>query len=351
MGNRLTTMHYSTMASQDARGDSVRFQAILIERDGAGNIQPNYTKLREAQLPPAAVQVQIQYSSLNYKDALAITGKAPVVRRYPMVPGIDFAGIVVRSDAPDWQPGDPVLLNGWGAGETHWGGLAQRAQVPGDWLLPMPPKLNARQAMLLGTAGYTAMLCILALEDQGIAPDAGEILVTGASGGVGSIAVALLSRLGYAVIAATGRPQHADYLRGLGAKHLLDRASLAAPGKPLEKARWIGAIDTLGSHTLANVCAGTRYGGAVAACGLAQGMDFPATVAPFILRGIRLLGIDSVRAPQALRKRAWERLADLLTPRCIETIGNTIALQAVIPAAARLLAGQVRGRLAVDVNA
>ncbi len=344
-------MDYSTMAAQEIRAGSARFQAILIERNAAGQVRPKWTRLQESQLPKAAVQVRIQYSSLNYKDALAITGKAPVVRRYPMVPGIDFAGVVVHSDAPDWQPGDRVLLNGWGAGETHWGGLAQRAQVPGDWLLALPPQLDARQAMLLGTAGYTAMLCILALEDQGIAPGSGEILVTGASGGVGSIAVALLSRLGYAVIAATGRPQHADYLRGLGAKHLLDRAQLAAPGKPLAKARWIGAIDTLGSHTLANVCAGTRYGGAVAACGLAQGMEFPATVAPFILRGIRLLGIDSVRAPQALRKRAWERLADTLTPQCLETIGQTIDLPAVIPAASRLLAGQVRGRLAVDVNA
>lgn len=325
------------------------FRAILIDKDDTGyraSLQP----LDEARLPEGDVRVRVSHSTLNYKDALAITGKAPVVRQFPMVPGIDLAGVVEESRHPDYQPGDAVLLNGWGVGETHWGGLAERASLKGDWLIPLPQGFSAAEAMAVGTAGYTAMLSVLALERHGVTPDRGEVLVTGANGGVGSFAIALLARLGYRVLAATGRPEEADYLEGLGAAEIVERASLAEPGRPLGRERWAGAIDSLGSHTLANVCAGTRYGGTVAACGLAQGMEFPATVAPFILRGVTLAGIDSVMRPRADRLEAWQRLARDLDKGLLAAMTREIGLEEAIATAGELLAGRVRGRLVVDVN-
>lgn len=325
------------------------FKGILINKDEAG-YRAALHDIDEAQLPEGDVTVRIAWSTLNYKDGLAITGKSPVVRKFPMVPGIDFAGTVVASSHPDWKPDDAVILNGWGVGETHWGGLAQMARVKGDWLVPLPATLSPRQAMAIGTAGYTAMLCVLALEKHGITPSDGEILVTGANGGVGSVAVAILARLGYRVIASTGRPAEADHLKRLGAAEVIDRAELATPGKPLGKERWAGVVDAVGSHTLANACATTRYRGAVAACGLAQGMDFPSSVAPFILRGVTLYGIDSVMAPQALRREAWSRLARDLDPAKLDAITTEIALGDAVATATNLLAGQVRGRVVVDVN-
>jgi acrylyl-CoA reductase (NADPH) len=267
-----------------------------------------------------------------------------------MVPGIDFAGTVTSSRHPDWQAGDPVVLNGWGVGETHWGGLAQQARVRGDWLVPLPAAFTARQAMAIGTAGYTAMLCVLALERHGLVPGSGDILVTGANGGVGSVAIALLARLGYTVVASTGRPEEAAYLKELGASSIIDRNELSAPGKPLGKERWAGVVDSVGSHTLANACAGTQYRGAVAACGLAQGMDFPSSVAPFILRGVTLYGIDSVMAPLPVRRQAWERLARDLDPALLEAIVHEIGLGDAIATASELLQGKLRGRVVVDVN-
>jgi len=266
----------------------------------------------------------VSHSTLNYKDGLAITGRSPVVRQFPMVPGIDLAGTVEASEHPDWTPGDAVVLNGWGVGETHWGGLAQRARLKGDWLVPLPAAFTPAQAMAIGTAGYTAMLCVMALERHGVRPEQGEVLVTGAAGGVGSVAVALLSRLGYTVAAVTGRPHEADYLRELGASTVLDRAEFASPGKPLAKERWAGAVDTVGSHTLANVCAQMRYRGTVAACGLAGGMDLPATVAPFILRGVTLAGVDSVMCPREDRLAAWTRLARDLDPALLARMTREI---------------------------
>jgi acrylyl-CoA reductase (NADPH) len=325
------------------------FDALLIEKDEEG-YRTRATKLDEADLPEGDVLVAVDYSTLNYKDALAITGKGPVVRRFPLVPGIDFAGKVESSDHPDFAPGDPVVLNGWGVGEKHWGGLAQRARVSGDWLIPLPQEFNSRQAMAIGTAGYTAMLCVLALERHGITPETGEVLVTGASGGVGGIAVALLAKLGYRVIASTGRPQESDYLSELGATEIIDRNELSGPGKPLASERWAGAIDTVGSHTLANVCAGTRYNGAVAACGLAQGMDLPATVAPFILRGVTLIGVESVMCAKERRMEAWQRLAQDLDVAKLELITREIPLGEAMDVAGEILAGKVRGRLVVDVN-
>ena len=281
-----------------------KYQALLIEKDGAG-YRASIQSLDEDNLPEGDVTVRVDYSTLNFKDGLAITGKAPVVRKFPLVAGIDFAGTVESSSHAAWQAGDKVVLNGWGVGETHSGGLAQRARVKGDWLVALPAALSTRQAMAIGTAGYTAMLCVMALQGHGIRPGDGDILVTGANGGVGGVAIALLGKLGYRVIASTGRLNEADALKALGAAEVIARAELSAPGKPLAKERWVGAVDTVGSHTLANVCAGTRYRGAVAACGLAQGLDFPASVAPFILRGVTLYGIDSVMAPKALREQAW----------------------------------------------
>ncbi len=325
------------------------FNAILIEKDSKG-YRAQLTALADEQLPEGNVTVQVDYSTLNYKDALAITGKGPIVREFPMVPGIDLAGSVVHSQHMAFKVGDKVVLNGWGVGEKHWGGLAQKARLNADWLIPLPAKFSNRQAMIIGTAGYTAMLSIIALERNGVKPEQGAILVTGANGGVGSFAVSLLARLGYRVIAATGRSAEADYLKALGASEIIDRATLAEPGRPLEKERWCGAIDSVGSHTLANVCAGTHSGGTVAACGLAQGMDFPATVAPFILRGVTLAGINSVTRPKVDRIEAWSRLAELLDAEHLERIGHEISLTQAIPTASALIAGQVRGRVIVDVN-
>ncbi|AXY43024.1 MDR family oxidoreductase [Halomonas sp. JS92-SW72] len=324
------------------------FKAIVIEKqDDAQRV--TIQSLDESRLPEGDVTVRVECSTLNYKDALAITGKGPVVRQFPMVPGIDLAGTVEASSADEFKPGDSVLLNGWGVGETHWGGLAEKARLRSDWLIPLPSAFTASQAMAIGTAGYTAMLAVMALERQGLEPDHGEVLVTGASGGVGSYAIALLARLGYRVIAATGRPEEEAYLKGLGAQAILDRSELAEPGRPLGKERWAGAIDSVGSHTLANVLAGTRYGGCVAACGLAQGMDLPATVAPFILRGVTLAGIDSVMRPRADRLEAWRRLGELLAPAQLDTITRTIGLDEAIDTAEALLAGRVRGRVVVSM--
>ncbi len=327
------------------------FKALLLTKTEAPAPRVAITELDEAQLPAGDVLVQVSHSTLNYKDALAITGKAPVVRSWPMVPGIDFAGAVLESSDPRYRPGDAVLLNGWGVGESHWGGLAQKARVKAEWLLPLPAGLTAAQAMAIGTAGYTAMLCVMALQRNGLLPALGPVLVTGANGGVGSIAIALLARLGFEVHASTGRLAEAEHLKALGATDIIDRATLNAPGKPLQKERWAGAVDSVGSHTLANVCAGIRYGGVVAACGLAQGMDFPSTVAPFILRGVTLAGVDSVMAPHARRAEAWQRLARELPAELLSRNTETIALADAASVAARLLAGQVRGRVVVDVMA
>jgi len=325
------------------------FKAILIDKNDQGQ-QVRLTDIDPSALPEGDVTVEVAFSTLNYKDGLAITGKSPVVRKFPMVPGIDLAGTVVDSQHPDVAVGSAVVLNGWGVGETHWGGLAQRARLRGDWLVPLPAAFSPEQAMAIGTAGYTAMLCVMALERHGVTPDQGEVLVTGAAGGVGSVAVALLSRLGFRVVAVTGRAHEADYLRALGAVEVLDRAVLASPGKPLAKERWAGAVDTVGSHTLANVCASMRYRGTVAACGLAGGMDLPATVAPFILRGVTLAGIDSVMCPRAERLQAWSRLATDLDPTLLASMTRTIGLGEAIDTARALIDGQVRGRVVVDVN-
>ncbi|OAA18995.1 putative quinone oxidoreductase, YhdH/YhfP family [Frankia sp. EI5c] len=325
------------------------FSAILIEKGDSGQTVGR-TTLDESALPEGDVTVEVEYSTLNYKDGLAITGKSPVVRKFPMVPGIDLVGVVSESSHADWKSGDRVVLNGWGVGETHWGGFAQRARLKGDWLVPLPSAFTPRQSMAIGTAGYTASLCVDALVKFGVRPEQGEVLVTGATGGVGSVAVALLTKAGFKVAAATGKASEADYLKELGAVTVLDRAELSEKGKPMQKERWAGVVDSVGSFTLANATAQTRYGGAVAACGLAQGMDFPASVAPFILRGVSLLGIDSVMAPAAPRLAAWARLASDLDPAALELIAEEIALGDVIDAAERLLAGKVRGRIVVDVN-
>lgn len=325
-------------------------RAILIDKDEAG-YRAALREVDAALLPAGDVLVRVECSTLNYKDCLAITGKGPVVRKFPMVPGIDLAGTVVESAHPAFKAGDRVLLNGFGVGETHWGGHAELARLDGDWLLPLPEAFSAHEAMAIGTAGYTAMLCVLALEDGGVAPGSGEILVTGAAGGVGSVAVALLSGLGYQVIASSGRlADEGGYLQELGAAGVIARDELSAPGKPLQKERWAGVIDVAGSHTLANACAQTNYGGTVAACGLAQGMDFPATVAPFILRGVSLRGIDSVYCPLARRRTAWARLARDLDKAKLAVMTREINLDEVISAAHEQLAGHVRGRLVVRVG-
>ncbi len=326
------------------------FKGIVIEKDADG-YRASVSELDEGRLPAGDVTVQVEYSTLNYKDGLAITGKGPVVRSFPMVPGIDFAGVVQQSDHPDFKTGDRVVLNGWGVGETHWGGLAQRARVKGDWLIPLPQRFGSKQAMAIGTAGYTAMLCVMALERHGLKAAQGPVLVTGANGGVGSFAIALLAGLGHHVVASTGRPEESEYLRRLGAAEVIDRKELSEPGKPLQKERWSAAVDSVGSHTLANVCAQLRYGGAVAACGLAQGLDLPASVAPFILRGVNLLGIDSVMRPKADRLAAWDRLAQDLRGPILEDIAAEIALSEAIDAADRLMRGKIRGRVIVNPNA
>jgi acrylyl-CoA reductase (NADPH) len=327
------------------------FKALWLEKDEAG-FRASIAELEESRLPvvpEGGVLVRPHYSTLNYKDGLALTNRSPVVRLWPMVPGIDGAGEVLQSDHPDWKAGDAFILNGFGVGETHWGCLAQRARLKGEWLVPLPSGLSPRRAMAIGTAGYTAMLCVMALERHGLKPGDGEVLVTGATGGVGSVAVLLLSRLGYRVVAVTGKAAQADYLTRLGAQAVMDRSELAAPGKPLQKERWAGVVDAVGSHTLANACAQVRYGGAVAACGLAQGHDLPVTVMPFILRGVSLLGVDSVMAPQALRRQAWARLARDLDLAALDGLTTEIDLSDALDGARRLMAGEVVGRLVVRI--
>jgi acrylyl-CoA reductase (NADPH) len=326
------------------------FKGILIEKDDTG-YRASVKSIDEAGLPEGDVTVKVSHSTLNYKDGLAITGRGPVVRKFPLVPGIDLVGTVEESSNPGFKVGDKVVLNGWGVGESHWGGLAQKARLKGDWLVPLPEAFTPQQAMAIGTAGYTAMLCVMALERHGVTPDKGEILVTGAAGGVGSVAVAILSKLGYTVVGVTGRPEERDYIMGLGASDVLERSAFSTPGKPLGRERWAGAVDVVGSHTLANVCATTRYGGVVTACGLAGGMDLPASVAPFILRGVTLAGVDSVMAPRALRLQAWQRLSVDLDLTKLGQIADEIGLSEVIGMATKLLDGQVRGRVIVDVNA
>lgn len=298
-------------------------------------------------LPEGDVEIEVEYSSLNYKDGLAITNSAPVVRQWPMVPGIDGAGTVRESTHALWKVGDRIILNGWGVGESHKGCLAQRARLKGDWLVRLPASLTARNAMVIGTAGYTAMLCTMAVQEHGVSPGDGDVLVTGATGGVGSIAVLLLASLGYRVWAATGKVNETEYLRQLGAQSVVDRAELSGPGKPLQKERWSAVVDCVGSHTLANACAQTRYGGVVAACGMAQGIDLPATVMPFILRGVTLRGIDSVMAPLPLRERAWDRLAQELPAKRLDAIVTEVPLSGAVDAAHRLMHGQVSGRVVV----
>jgi acrylyl-CoA reductase (NADPH) len=325
------------------------YQALQIHKDDAG-YRCTLQTLDDSALPEGDVTVQVDFSTLNYKDGLAITGKSPVVRKFPLTPGIDLSGTVTDSQHPLFKVGDQVVLNGWGVGESHSGGLAQKARLKGDWLVKLPNAFTPRQAMAIGTAGYTAMLCVMALQKHGVTPASGDILVTGAGGGVGSVAIALLAKLGYRVVASTGRMQEADYLRQLGAADVMDRAELSAPGKPLAKERWAGVVDTVGSHTLANACASTKYGGVVTACGLAQGMDFPSSVAPFILRGVTLAGIDSVMAPRALREAAWARLAQDLDTAQLERMTREVGLADAIGLGAEILAGQVRGRVVVNVN-
>jgi acrylyl-CoA reductase (NADPH) len=325
------------------------FKAIVINKDDKG-YRAELEQLEESALPAGDVRVRVLYSTLNYKDGLAITGKGPVVRSFPMVPGIDFAGEVLESTSPDFKVGDSVLLNGWGVGEGHWGGLAQQARVKADWLIPLPKGFTAKQALAIGTAGYTAMLCVMALQKHGLKPADGEVLVTGAAGGVGSFAIALLSKLGFTVVASSGRPQEAEYLKSLGAAEVIDRTSLSEPGKPLARERWAAVVDSVGSHTLVNACAATKSEGAVAACGLAQGMDFPASVAPFILRGVTLYGINSVTVPKAKRIAAYEQLSVLVDPKTLDAISHEISLGEVIQYADTLMKGAVRGRVIVDVN-
>jgi len=326
------------------------FKALVIDKDDAG-YRASVKDVDDSALPLGDVTVRIDYSTINYKDGLAITGKAPVVRKFPLHAGIDFAGTVEDSSDPRFKPGDAVLLNGWGVGETHSGGLAQKARVKGDWLVALPAGLTARQAMAIGTAGYTAMLCVMALDAHGVKPGSGDVLVTGANGGVGSVAITLLAKMGHRVVASTGRLGETDFLKSLGAAEVISRDELSAPGKPLGKERWAGVVDSVGSHTLANACATTKYGGAVAACGLAQGMDLPGSVAPFILRGVTLYGIDSVMAPLAKRQAAWARLAKDLDLAKLESLTQEIGLAAAVQAGSDILAGKVRGRLVVNVNA
>ena len=328
---------------------SERFKAILISRDEEKRQSVAVTELTEADLMDGDVTVAVEASTVNYKDGLAITGRSPVVRRFPLVPGIDFAGTVVSSSNPDWKKGDKVILNGWGTGETHHGAYAGRSRVKGEWLVPLPEGMSVFDAMAVGTAGYTAMLSIMALERQGITPARGPLVVTGAAGGVGSVAIAILAKLGYHVIASTGRTSEEAYLKGLGATEVISREELSGPAKPLAKERWAGGVDAVGSHTLANVLSMTSYGGAVAACGLAQGMDLPTSVAPFILRGISLLGIDSVMAPKARRLEAWKRISTDLDLGKLAAISTRIGFDGIIGAAESILDGKIRGRVVIDM--
>jgi acrylyl-CoA reductase (NADPH) len=324
------------------------FKAIVVEK-GEGGQKAGLADFDEANLMDGDVTVRVEWSTVNYKDGLALTGKAPVIRRFPMIPGIDFAGTVESSSHPQWKPGDRVILNGWGAGETHLGGYAEKARVKGDWLVGLPARNSARGAMAIGTAGYTAMLAVMALERQGVAPRHGPVIVTGAAGGVGSVAVTLLAKLGFAVVASTGRPAEADYLKSLGAREIIERKELAGASKPLGPERWAGGIDTVGSTTLASVLSMTRYGGAIAACGLAGGMDLPATVAPFILRGVSLIGIDSVMRPLERRREAWKRLASDIDAGKLATMTSEIDLAGVMDAGRRIVEGAVRGRIIVKI--
>jgi acrylyl-CoA reductase (NADPH) len=326
-----------------------KFKAIVVEKADKGQTV-SLTEFDEAGLMEGDVTVQVGWSTINYKDGLAITGKAPVVRRFPMIPGIDFAGEVEASSHPNWKPGDQVILNGWGTGETHLGGYAEKACVKGQWLVRLPATMSPREAMAIGTAGYTAMLAVMALERHGLKPAHGPVVVTGAAGGVGSVAIALLAKLGFQVTASTGRREEADYLKGLGATEIIDRNELSAPGKPLAKERFAGGIDSVGSTTLANVLSMTKYGGAVAACGLAGGMDLPGSVAPFILRGVSLLGIDSVMCPLSIRDQAWRRLESGLDRGKLEGMTREIGLAEVIPVAGTILEGRVRGRIVVKIR-
>jgi acrylyl-CoA reductase (NADPH) len=328
---------------------SDRFKAVLIRKDGEAQ-KAELTELSRDELMDGDVTVAVSHSTVNYKDGLVLSGRSPVVRRFPMIPGIDLAGTVESSSHSEFKPGDKVLLNGFGLSETHYGGHAQMARVKGDWLVPLPKAFSESEAMAIGTAGYTAMLCILALEDAGVTPAKGPVLVTGAAGGVGSVAVALLAKLGYQVIASTGRPEEAGYLKQLGAAEIIPRSELSGDPKPLAKERWAGAVDSVGSKTLANVLACTKYGGAVAACGLAQGMDLPGSVAPFILRGVSLLGIESVYMPKPRRLVAWQRLARDLDKEKLTQMTKTIGLKDVFQAGEDILAGRVRGRLVVDLH-
>jgi len=324
-------------------------KAILLTREG-DRFQARVAELGDNDLPEGDVTLEVTHSTVNYKDALALTDKSPIVRKWPMVAGIDGAGVVLASAHPSWKPGDRAILNGWGVGESHWGCLAQKARLKGDWLVRLPEGMTTREAMAIGTAGYTAMLCVMALERLGLVPGRGDVLVTGATGGVGSIAVALLAGLGYRVVASTGKVAEKAYLASLGAAEVVDRAALAQPGKPLQKERWAAVVDSVGSHTLANACAQTMAEGAVAACGLAQGMDFPATVAPFILRGVTLAGVNSVTAPMDRRLEAWRRLAKELDRGKLASTITDIGLADAIAKAPDVIAGKVRGRLVVDVN-
>jgi acrylyl-CoA reductase (NADPH) len=324
------------------------FKGILIEKDDQG-YRAAIKEIDESVLPEGDVTIKVSHSTLNYKDALAITGKGPVVRNFPMIPGIDLVGIVEESSNSKFKIGDSVLLNGYGVGEVHCGGLAEKARLKSDWLIPLPKGFTPHQAMAIGTAGYTAMLCVIALEKHGITPDKGEVLVTGANGGVGSFAIAILAKLGFHVVASTGRMDQAEYLKKLGAKEIIDRATLSEAGRPLAKERWAAAIDTVGSHTLANICATLKYGGVVAACGLAQGMDLPTTVIPFILRGITLAGIDSVMRPIEDRIEAWQRLATIADSSMLDEISKDISLDEVITTANALMSGTVRGRVEVTL--
>lgn len=329
------------------------FKAIYLTKNNEGLTEAKIENLDESALPvfdSGGVLVKIDFSTINYKDGLAITGKSPVVRKFPMVPGIDLSGTVIDSSHSEWKKGDEVILNGWGVGESHWGGLSQLARVSGDWLIRKPASLSSREAMSIGTAGYTAMLSVLALQKYEVTPVSGEILVTGASGGVGSFAVAILSELGFTVVASTGKLEEKDFLIDLGATDIIDRKTISDPGKPLQKERWAGVIDTVGSTTLANACASTKYGGVVTACGLAQGMDLPLTVAPFILRSVKLIGIDSVMANRKLREDAWHKLSKMLALSKINQIVKTVSLEEAINVGHEILAGKIRGRVLVDVN-
>jgi acrylyl-CoA reductase (NADPH) len=325
------------------------FKAIRIDKADKGQTVA-LVDFDDNDLMDGDVTVRVEWSTINYKDGLALSGKAPVVRRFPMIPGIDLAGTVEASANPDWKPGDQVILNGFGLGETHLGAYAQKARVKGEWLVPLPGGMSGRDAMAIGTAGYTAMLCVMALERHGVAPDRGPVVVTGAAGGVGSVAITLLARLGFHVIASTGRPQEAPYLAGLGAAEVIDRAELAGAGRPLGKERWAGGIDTVGSTTLVNVLAMTKYGGAVAACGLAGGMDLPGSVAPFILRGVSLLGIDSVMCPQKIRREAWNRLAFDLDRGKLAAMTSEVGLGQAPDLGAAIVEGRVRGRIVVKIG-